>query len=295
MSDKKFFAFLAAMALLALAVFGGGCGGGSGGSSSDGGDPNGPENYRSEIAERLVSQDNVLGLAAFVKDSSMTAKKGDVLLYYPDNGEDITAHPDYLSRLNDALNDGAALAFVNITAEEIDKFADALSLDIPPYLTDDATDEEKRTLKDFYAVAARINDDYTESNHEEPVDFYEYTGLDLFDKTTTSMDIYYYDENGNAVKFDPDSATDGTAEGTLVDSGDVYDWTANPYSRVNATVEDFNAWVNGLSGLKSISEDKAAFSVARVAAAGATPTKKGVSLRFDYHWEPREFQSAGKT
>ena len=225
----------------------------------------------------------------------MTAKKGDVLLYYPDNGEDITAHPNYLSRLNTALNDGATLAFVNITAEEIDKFADELALDIPPYLTDDATDEEKRTLKDFYAVAARINDDYTESNHEEPVDFYEYTGLDLFDKTTTSMDVYYYDENGNAVKFDPSTSPEGTVEGTLVDSGDVYDWTANPYSRVNATVEDFNAWVNGLSGLTSIAEDKAASSVARVAASGATPTKKGVSLRFDYHWEPREFQATGET
>ena len=31
-----------------------------------------------------------------MKDSSTTAGKGDVLLYYPEDGEDITAYPNYL-------------------------------------------------------------------------------------------------------------------------------------------------------------------------------------------------------
>ena len=290
-SSKSKFLMLLLGAALALAVLSGGCGGSSHhhkSSDSDTSDPNGPEDYRSEIAERLLEEDNVIHLRDFL-NGTVTAKKGDVLLYYPASGEDLTAAQGYLDKMNKALNDGAVLAFVNITAEEIDKFADDLALDIPPYTTDDATDEERKTLQDFYAVAARINADYTESNDEEPVDFYEYMGLELFDDTTTSMEVYYYNESGDAVKFDPSTAKAGTGETKTVESGDAYDWEANPYSRADATVEDFKAWVDGLSGLKTITEDQAGTAAARIAANETTPTKKGVSMRFDFHSEPRQY------
>ncbi len=197
MNFKKstFIYLILILAALAAVIISGGCGGSSHHhkSSESGGDSNEPDNYRSEIAERLLDEDNVIQLRDFL-DGTVTAKKGDVLLYYPYNGEDITASSSYLSRLNTALNDGAILAFVNITAED-----------------------------------------------------------------------------------------------KLVDSIDVYGWKANPYNRADATVEDFNAWVDGLSGLKTITEDRTGTAAARIAANGTTPTKKGVSLRFDFHSEPREY------
>ena len=151
MSNKKFSAFLAATSILALAVFSGGCGGGTSG-VADNGNPDGPDSYSSQIAEKLVAKDNVHDMSEFVKDKSITVSKGDVLLYYPENGEDIRGYDGYLTRLDDALAQGAALAFVDVTAEEIDKLTNELELNLPTYLPDDATSKDKAEVEDFYAV-----------------------------------------------------------------------------------------------------------------------------------------------
>lgn len=90
-------------------------------------------------------------------DSSLSVDKGNVLLWYPDDGEDMRGYPDLIERLNAALEAGAILAFVDVPAGDIDYFTDKLPLNLPNYLPDDATSEDKEEIEDFYAVAARLD------------------------------------------------------------------------------------------------------------------------------------------
>ena len=188
--QTKTFTVISIITLLSAVILSGGCGG-SGGSDvvltrnntsqditpeteSQDVDPNGPESYSNEIAEKLVALDNIYSLSDFVKDSSTTAGKGDVLLWYQEDGEDITAYPNYLDRLRDALYSGAVLAFADITAEDIDKLTEDIPLPLPDYLPDNATSEEKAEIEDFYAVAVRAD-----SEDSEVENAYTYFGVDL--------------------------------------------------------------------------------------------------------------------
>ncbi len=62
--------------------------------NTEGGDPNGQDNYTSELAEKLIARSDVHDLAGYVKDTSITIKKCEILLYYPVNGEDRTVSED---------------------------------------------------------------------------------------------------------------------------------------------------------------------------------------------------------
>ncbi|MBQ9565143.1 MAG: leukocidin family pore-forming toxin, partial [Synergistaceae bacterium] len=248
-------------------------------------DPNGPDSYRSEIAERLIAQDNVLDLAEFVRDSSMTAKKGDVLLYYPENGEDITAHPDYLSRLNDALNDGAVLAFVDITAEEIDMFTDKLELNLPGYLPDDATDEEKKALEDFYAFTVRLDsDDQTVENA------YAYFGTELF---SSDMELTVY-SGDQKIAFNPSEYEAQSLDNVQYVDENGYILPAPApvnYDYAAEVVDDFQEWIEELNTLKAISEASGTASAVHVAAGESAPVFPGVSASFrpSLFVSPRKF------
>ena len=306
---NKFWCLLLAAAMLTFAALGGGgCGGGSSNDSSSdgggntpggntpGGDPNGPESYSSEIAERLVAKDNVHDLAEFLKNKSITAKKGDVLLYYPKNGEDVTAYEGYLSRLNDALSDGAALAFVDIPAEEIDKLTNDLELNLPSYLPDNPTAEEKAEREDFYAVAVRLDpDDQTVENS------YSYFGTDLLDSADQMTLTVWSDDQ--EIAFDAGEYTEDNEAleyGYVDENGNALPTDPNPmnYDHVQSCVDDFLAWVKDLNGFKAVSEGSAATAGAVRVAAEGDPIFSGVSTTFKptLHVEPRKYYltSGGK-
>ncbi|MBR1657011.1 MAG: leukocidin family pore-forming toxin [Synergistaceae bacterium] len=239
-------------------------------------DQNTDKSYSSQIADKLFAKSNVHDLRDFLDDSSAVMKKGDVLLYHLDYGEDITSSADLLSRLDKALENGAVLAFIDISAEEIDKFTDKLSLNLPNYLPEDATSEDKKEIEDFYSVAVRLD-----SEDESVENDYAYFGIDLvsgdkdsaltlwsgdqlipinLDEYTVSTDVSYeyVDENGNLLSEDPRPAN--------------YDYVQN-------SVDDFMEWVAEMNEMKAVSEASPDTSVSG-AAEEATTIFSGVSTTF---------------
>ena len=82
---------------MTAALFSGGCGGSGGGvqegynpyaPESEDVEPYTPESYSGEIADILASKSNVYDLAVFINDPSALVKKGDILLYYPEDSKD---------------------------------------------------------------------------------------------------------------------------------------------------------------------------------------------------------------
>ncbi|MBQ7577070.1 MAG: hypothetical protein IJT21_02265 [Synergistaceae bacterium] len=127
--NKYFGLLVLVVALLTFAaITTGGCGGSAG------------------LPDTIPESEDVFNLVNFVKDSSVRAKKGDILLWYQENGADFHAeldnNPVYVTRLSKALDDGAVLAFINIQAEMIDVLTASLDLNLPPYLPDDPTESE---------------------------------------------------------------------------------------------------------------------------------------------------------
>lgn len=225
----------------------------------------------------------------FVKDTSLTAKKGDILLYYPKNGENITGYNGYLARLNDALAQGAALAFVDVTAETIDKLTDDLELDLPTYLPDDAASEDKLEFEDFYAVLVRLNpDDETVENA------YAYLGTNLFSDDRQATVITY--SGDLEIPFDPSGYTEMTdVEYEYVDeNGNVLSADPNPmnYDHVTDCVDDFLDWVKEFSTMKAVSEATTSATEGTVqSAAEASTVFPGVSTTFRplLHVSPRNY------
>ncbi|MBQ6773971.1 MAG: hypothetical protein IJP48_07935 [Synergistaceae bacterium] len=171
-------------------------------------DPNGPDSYTNRIVEKLISEDTVYDLADFVKDTSKTIAKGDVLLYVPEDGEDISANTNYLTRINDALETGAIVAFADIQAEEIDNITRELGLKVPPYLPDNASDSEKAAIEDFYAFAARA--DGLDSEDVVIVNFYTFFGTD-FISSDKEMTLTVYSGGQELTDFNPDDYEDDSA------------------------------------------------------------------------------------
>ena len=178
-SKSVFTTVILAVSILFAAIISGGCGGSSSdvvyiNDNTEGGDPNGPDYYTSEVAEKLIARSDVHDLAGYVKDTSLTIKKGEILLYYPVNGEDTKAYGNYWPRLNEALEKGAIISIVDIEAGEIDEITGKLALNVPSYLPDNATEEEKAKLVDFYAFAARA--DGVDSQDSAVVKYYTFYG-----------------------------------------------------------------------------------------------------------------------
>ena len=304
----KTFSTIFIIALFSAVILSGGCGG-SGGSDviiprngtnpdvnpetqSQDIEPNGPEDYSSQIAERLIARSEVYSLQDFVRDSSLVIDKGKVLLWYPEEGEDMRGYPDLLERLNAALEAGAILAFVDIHADDIDYFTDKLALNLPNYLPSDATSEDKSAIEDFYAVAVRLD-----SEDEAIENDYAYFGVNLvsgnkdsaltlwsgdqqipinLDEYTVSDDVVYeyVDENGNLLSEDPSPAN--------------YDYAQN-------SVDGFMEWVNEMSAMKAVSEASPDISVSG-AAEEATTIFSGVSTTFKpyfYDWRWLTFSYGG--
>lgn len=301
----KTFTFTFIMTLLSAVMFSfsGGCGGSGGsdviiprnGTSSDimpetqsqDIEPNGPDNYSSEIAERLIARSEVYSLQDFVRDSSLSIDKGKVLLWYPEEGEDMTAYSNLLERLNAALEAGAILAFVDIPAEDIDYFTDNLALNLPNYLPNDATSEDKSAIENFYAVAARLD-----SEDESAEIDYAYFGVNL---TSSDKDLTITLWSGDEeIAFNPDEYTySPDIECEYVDeNGNVLSADPNPfkYDYVTDCVDGFLEWVKDMNSLKAISEASADTNVS-ASAEEATAIFPGVSTTFTptLHVEPRKF------
>ncbi|MBQ3455812.1 MAG: BACON domain-containing protein, partial [Synergistaceae bacterium] len=249
-----------AVSILFAAMISGGCGGSSSdvvyiNDNTEEGDPNGPDYYTSEVAEKLIARSDVHDLAEYVKDTSQTIKKGEVLLYYPENGEDIKAYGSYWPRLSEALEAGAIISIVDIEAGEIDEITGKLSLNVPSYLPDNATEAEKAELVDFYAFAARA--DGVDSQDSAVVNYYTFYGTDLH--KVPSMDIYLY-SGDEAAAFEP-----GECEELQVDGEYYYIASEDrivsedpdpvlPYNHVDDTVQDFLSWVRELDSMDSVIE-----------------------------------------
>ena len=271
------------VALLSAVVFTGGCGGG--GNSLPGvADNEDPKNYSSQIAERLIARSEIYSLQDFVKDSSLSIDKGKVLLWYPEDGEDIRSYPNLLKRLNDALTAGAILAFVNIPAGDIDYFTNELALNLPNYLPDDATSEDKAEIEDFYAVAARLD-----SEDQSIENDYSYFGVDL---TSSDKDFTVTILSGDEeIPFNPDDYTlSPDVECEYVDEyGNVLSEDPNPmkYDYVTHCVDSFLEWVKDMNSLKALSEAGVSSS-----AEESTTIFPGVSTTFTptLHVEPRNIR-----
>lgn len=159
-SKSVFTSVILAASILFAVMISGGCRGSSNNivsidDNTEGGDSNGPDYYTSEVAEKLIARSDVHDLAGYVKDTSITIKKGEVLLYYPVNGEDIKTYGNYWPRLSEALEKGAIISVVDIEAGEIDEITSKLSLNVPSYLPDNATEEEKAKLVDFLRICIK--------------------------------------------------------------------------------------------------------------------------------------------
>ncbi|MBR0068958.1 MAG: hypothetical protein IJP97_00520, partial [Synergistaceae bacterium] len=197
---RKIFCAVMMIAFVIFAVVSlGGCGGSSksdvaapnNGNNDNNGD-NDQESYTNEITKKLMAESTVYSLAEFLTDKSQIVRKGDVLLYILDDNHSIgtiSENTEYLTRINDALETGAIIAFSNITAEEIDNIVDELGLDVPSYLPDDAASKDKAEIQDFYAVAAR-SEGRDPSDDIAVVDFYTFYGTELY--TPASMDVHVY-------------------------------------------------------------------------------------------------------
>lgn len=260
LSKSVFTTVIIAASILFTVIISGGCGGSSNNivsinDNTEGGDPNGPDNYTSEVAEKLIARSDVHDLAEYVKDTSQTIKKGEVLLYYPENGEDIKAYGSYWPRLSEALEAGAIISIVDIEAGEIDEITGKLSLNVPSYLPDNATEAEKAELVDFYAFAARA--DGVDSQDSAVVNYYTFYGTDLH--KVPSMDIYLY-SGDEAAAFEP-----GECEELQVDGEYYYIASEDrivsedpdpvlPYNHVDDTVQDFLSWVRELDSMDSVIE-----------------------------------------
>ena len=76
-SKSVFTTVILAVSILFAAIISGGCGGSSSdvvyiNDNTEGGDPNGPDYYTSEVAEKLIARSDVHDLAGYVKDTSLT-------------------------------------------------------------------------------------------------------------------------------------------------------------------------------------------------------------------------------
>ena len=305
--QTKTFSVIFIIALFSAVLISGGCGG-SGGSDvpiphnvtspditpenetqSQDIDPNDPENYSSQIAERLIARSEVYSLQDFVRDSSLSVGKGKVLLWYPEGGEDMIAYPNLLERLNAALEAGAILAFVDIHAGSIDYFIDKLALNLPRYLPSDATSEDKEAIEDFYAVAARLD-----SEDEAVENDYAYFGVNLTssDKAFT-VTLWSGDEK---IAFNPDEYTySPDVECEYVDeNGNVLSADPNPmkYDYVTDCVDGFLEWVKDMNSMKALSEASVSSS-----AEEATTIFPGVSTTFTptLHVQPRKIKFSSLT
>ena len=250
-------------------------------------EPNGPENYSSQIAEKLIARSEIYSLQEFVRDSSLSIDKGKVLLWYPEDGEDMRSYPNLLERLNAALEAGAILAFVDVPAGDIDYFTDKLALNLPNYLPADATSEDKLAIEDFYAVAARLDseDEATEID-------YAYFGVDLTSNDSDlAVTVWSSDEE---ISFDMNEYTEDTsAEYLYVDeNGNILSADPNPmkYDYVTDCVDSFLEWVKDMNSMKALSEASADTSVSS-SAEEATTIFPGVSTTFTptLHVEPRRY------
>ena len=287
---------------MTAALFSGGCGGSGGGvqegynpyaPESEDVEPYTPESYSGEIADILASKSNVYDLAVFINDPSALVKKGDILLYYPEDSKDITASADLLARVEDALEAGAVLAFIDIRAEEIDKFTDKLSLNLPSYLPENATSEEKKEIEDFYAVAMRAD-----SDDPSVANAYSYLGVELVsDRNAMTITMYSGDSE---VAFNPnDYTTSPDLEYEYVDeNGNVLSSDPNPmnYDHAQSVVDGFMDWVSELNKLKAVDETYVSGSMR--AASDDNGIFPGVSTTFApvLHVEPRNyyFTTSGK-
>ena len=294
-----FTSVILAASILFVVMISGGCGGGGGynlaSNNTDGGDPNGPDYYTSEVAEKLIARSDVYSLTEYVKDTSLTIKKGEVLLYYPENGEDIKAYGSYWPRLSEALGAGAIISFVDIEAAEIDEITGNLSLNVPSYLPDNATEAEKAELVDFYAFAARA--DGVDSQDLAIVNYYTFYGTDLYN--APSMDIYVYSDD-EATAFEP-----GECEELQVDGEYYYIASEDrivsedpdpvlPYNHVDDTVQDFLSWVRELDSMDSVIEledrikSESAFTAAAAKVNDSLPAVQA-KINFVQRHSPRTF------
>ena len=290
--------------ILFAVMISGGCGGSSNkvvsiDDNTEGGDPNGPDYYTSEVAEKLIARSDVYDLAGYVKDTSLTIKKGEILLYYPVNGEDIKAYGNYWPRLNEALEKGAIISIVDIEAGEIDEITGKLALNVPSYLPDNATEEEKAKLVDFYAFAARA--DGVDSQDSAVVNYYTFYGTDLYE--VPSMDVYVYSDD-QATAFEP-----GECEELKVDGEYYYIASEDrivsedpdpvlPYNHVDDTVQDFLSWVRELDSMDSVIEvedsidsesvSDSAFTAAAAKVSDSFPSVKA-KINFVQSHSPRTF------
>lgn len=284
------------LAALAAAMLSGGCGGSSHHSSKHGSDE-APTAYRNDLAGRLYANSNVSDLAEFLNGEIKTVGKSDVLLYVLIDDSSMTGlseNTEYLTKINDALEAGAIVAFSNITAEEIDNIVNELGLNVPPYLPYDADDEEKKEIADLFAVAARA-DGVDSDDKIAVVDYYTFYGTDLY--TPASMDIHVY-SGDEEIAFNPGEYTASQPESVTyyIESEDrIVSNDPNPfnYDHVEGTVEDFMDWRRELLGMKSVNEVESAASTGavRTAAGEANVTFPGVTASFNFvqNYAPRQY------
>lgn len=315
---KSGFICLVMAALLVFAVvISGGCGGSGGGdikipsntnnNTNDNTDnntednntgDNAQESYTNEITKKIMAESTVYSLTDFLADKSQIVRKGDVLLYILDDNHSlgtISENTEHLTRINDALETGAIIAFSNIAAEEIDNIVKELGLNVPSYLTDDATSKDKSEIEDFYAVAAR-SEGRDPSDDIAVVDFYTFYGTEL--ERVASMDIHVY-SGDEEIPFDPNDYTEGTVETVVyyIESEDrIVSNDPNPfkYDHVENTAQNFFDWCDGLDKIKSVKEvesSSASSSTVRASAGEASATFPGVTASFNFvqNYAPRRY------
>lgn len=299
-----------AVMMIAFVIFAavslGGCGGSSNNfapnsSNEDNNDKNNQndnQSYTNNIVKKLLEESTVTDLAEFLRDKTKTVSKGDILLYTPDENNSIgkiSENTEYLTRINDALEAGAIVAFSDIKAEELDNIVDNLGLDVPPYLPDDAAEKEKNNIEDFYAVAAR-SDGRDPSDDIAVVDFYTFYGTELH--TPASMDIHVY-SGDEEIPFNPNEYTEGTVETVeyyIASEDRIVSNDPNPfkYDHVEDTVQDFFDWCDELDYMKSVKEvesSKTSAGSVRASAGEASATFPGVTASFNFvlNKAPRDY------
>ena len=222
-----------------------------------------------------------------MRDSSLSIDKGNVLLWYPDDGEDMKGYPGLLEHLNTALEAGAILAFVDVPAGDIDYFTDKLPLNLPNYLPDDAASEDKEEIEDFYAVAARLDPE-----DESVENDYAYFGVD---PTSNDTDLAITVWSGDTeISFDVNEYTEDTsAEYIYVDeNGNILSADPDPmnYDYVDICVDGFLEWVKEMNSMKALSEAGADTNVS-ASAENVSSRFPGVSTSFRplLHVEPRKY------
>ncbi|MBQ4468850.1 MAG: hypothetical protein II917_01740, partial [Synergistaceae bacterium] len=295
-------AILAASILFAV-VISGGCGGSShhfNGSNDDGSTNNKDQSeYINAVTKKLLAEATVTNLAEFLNDKTKSVNKGDILLYIlnDDDGIDnLSENTEHLTRINDALETGAIVAFSNIAAGEIDDIIDELGLDVPTYLTDDATSQDKAEIEDLFAVAAR-SEGRDPSDDIAVVDYYTFYGTELH--TPASMDIHVY-SGDQEIPFDPSEYTEGTVETVeyyIASEDKIVSDDPNPfkYDHVEDTVQSFFDWCDELDKIKSVKEvessSSASASTVYTAAGDASATFPGVTASFNFvqNYAPRRY------